>query len=223
MSTFPKRLSGPILIVVTVAYLLGPPFGAQTLAALRRQQTANPLPKNWTAEISPDTGTPVILLSRGPLRWGISTRPAHAGQPVSVLLWIENTTDQPQSVATCTGIDRFWLYGIDVFDSFGHRVPSLTEEKEKKPPPGKTLPGWIEMCTRNFAIQIPSRTIMHGTFSKLPYDFSRDLTTYYSLPPGRYIVVPAKRGPDYRPITRTLSDFSSGLWVTVLDPQANGL
>jgi len=134
------------------------------------------------------------------------------------LLWIENTTDQPQSVATCTDIDRFWLDGIDVFDSSGHRVPSLTEEKEKKPPPGKTLPGWILVCTRNFAIQIPPRTIMHGTFSSLPYDFSRDLTTYYSLPPGRYIVVPAKRGQDNRPIMRTLSDFSSGLWLTVLGP-----
>jgi len=191
----------------------------QTLATLEKQRaTANPLPKNWTAEISRDSGTPVILLSQGPLRWGISTRPVHDGEPVSVLLWIENTTDQPQATMTCAGIDFFWLYGIDVFDSLGHRVLSLTEEKEKKLPADKPLPQWIPMCTRNFRIQIPPHTIMHGTFSSLPYDFSRDLAAYYSLPPGRYIVVPAKRGQDYRPVARTLSDFSSGLWVTVLDP-----
>ena len=58
---------------------------------------------------------------------------------------------------------------------------------------------------------------MHGTFSSLPYDFSRDLRTYYELPPGRYYIV-RKESTATAEKTAFLPNPSLGLVVDVLEP-----
>jgi len=185
----------------------------ENLAKREQQRVAGqPLPKEFAENMSEDTGRPVVFPSCGPLIWGLSTKPTPYGKEIRVLLWLYNPTDKPQPVWTCMGIDFFWLLGIDVFDSAGQRVLGRSEEKERNDPRRPVIMG----CTRNFPINIPPHTCVHGSFSKPDYDFTRDLGEYYSLPPGRYFIVPGERGPDYRPVTRTLPDPSIGLELTVL-------
>jgi hypothetical protein len=76
-------------------------------------------------------------------------------------------------------------------DSGGHRLLSRSEEKQKKTLNGNS----IFVRSRNFPVRIPSHSCTHGTFSTFPepYDFERDLRTYYALLPGRYFIVPKKR------------------------------
>jgi hypothetical protein len=169
------------------------------------------LPGECTRDLSADTGTPVIFRSEEGLVWGISTKGVTYGEIVPALLWICNTTETPKPVMTCAGIDWFWLLGIDVFDSSGRRVLSVAEEKEKKLKQNGQVN--VLSCTRNFPIDIPPHTSIHGSFSRPNYDFMRDLRTYYSLPPGRYFVVPSKRGQDFEPVSRMLPDSGNVLLV----------
>jgi hypothetical protein len=120
-------------------------------------------------------------------------------------------------VATCADIDRFWLQGIEIFDSFGHSVPTIAEETDKKlRESGKPFPNaCFFRCTRNFAIYIPAHTTMHGSFSEPDYDFARDLRIYYSLAPGKYFIVPAERGEDCKSIRATLDAPKDALSIFI--------
>ncbi len=183
----------------------------------RSKANASTLPKECAEAISPDTGTPVGFPWKGPLWWGVSARPAVAGQDVLALLWLYNPTDKPLDAMTCMDIEAFWLSAMDVFDAGGRRVPSLAEERQKTwlPVGAWTKRPELIMCLRNFPIAIPARTCLHGTFSKAEQDLSVDLRTYYTLPPGRYFVVPAQNGPDGAPARRTLVEPKNGLEVIV--------
>src|SRR4029077_18367957 len=112
---------------------------------------AEPLPKEFLEEVSRDTGEPVIFW-RGPVTWALSTNAVSYGEPIPVLLWLYNSTDEPQSVMTCQNIDWFWLSDINIFDSAGHRVPSLAEQQEPKLQDSGRVR--IFTCTRNSPIYI---------------------------------------------------------------------
>jgi hypothetical protein len=182
----------------------------------QRAAAAGPLPKKCAESVSPDTGQPVMFPSQGPLTWGISSQPTHYGEPLPVLLWLDNPTDKPQPVWTCASIDGFWISGIDVFDSAGHRVLSLNEEKQKKV--GAPVMEMLSGCSRNFPIDIPAHTCAHTDFSSFEYDFSRDLRSYFDLSPGQYFIVAGERTRDGKPVSRTLLDPRIGLAVTVQEP-----
>jgi hypothetical protein len=179
---------------------------------------AAPLPSECTADVSADTGRPVMFRSERGLIWGLSTKSVPYGETIPMLLWVCNTTDRPLPVMTCGDIDRFWLEGFDVFDTSGQRVVSLREENEKKIRESGGFTeggGCLSFCTRNFPIDIPPYSSVHATFSNPNYDFVRDLRTYYSLPPGRYFIVPSERGRDCEPSRRTLPGPKNGLLVVV--------
>lgn len=180
----------------------------------KRLTLLSPPPKDCAHEISPDTGTPVMLRSPGDLEWGISSKPVHYGEPVSVLLWLNNSTDRVRSVMTCMNIDYFWTEGIDVFDSVGHRVLSRSEEKMRGKPHVESL----FVCTRNFPIEIPAHSCMHGTFSGLTYDFSRDLRSYYELPPGRYYILPKAARADGGAPSQPSPNLLRGVAIDVMEP-----
>jgi hypothetical protein len=187
-----------------------------------RTAAIQPLPKECAANLSADTGRPVMMFpSRSALTWGLSSRTVTYGEPVSVLLWLFNPTDEAQPVWTCMEIDQFWVSGIDVFDSSGHRVLTREEEKNKElAASGKNMPlsACMFSCTRNFTIDIAPHSCAHTTFSAPAYDFARDLRTYYSLPPGRYRLVPAEREQECMPVSRTLGDSAIGLTLIVREP-----
>jgi hypothetical protein len=186
----------------------------------RRATAGIPLPPECTPDLSADTGKPVIFRHLGSLIWGLSTKPVPYGENIFMLLWVCNTTDKPLPVMTCEDIDRFWLDGLDVFDSSGHRVLSRREENDKKlRDSNKFAPGGCFFsCTRNFPINIPAHSCLHASFSNPNYDFVRDIRTYYSLPPGRYAIVPSERNKDCEPSRRTLPDPKNGLLIVVAEP-----
>lgn len=188
---------------------------------VRSTADASAPPRACAEAISPDTGTPVAIPWPGPLWWGVSTRPTAPGQEPLALLWPYNATDKPQAVMTCSDIDAFWISAIDVFDAQGRRVPSRTEEERKNWRPIGNLT-WkerprLEMCTRDFPIEIPAHSCRHGIFSKMEYDFSRDLRRYYVLSAGRYVLVPAEDGPGGVPAMRTVIAPKNGVEVIVLE------
>jgi hypothetical protein len=141
---------------------------------------------------SPDTGQPVWF-QRGPLIWGLSTRPASPGQDLRVVLWIHNPSNAPLSVMSCGDIYHFWTRETQILDSTGNRVLTRSEQKRleaEKENPGSTLPAPFR-CWLNYDISIPARSCLHGSFSSTPpSDFIWDLNGSYVLPPGRYSLVP---------------------------------
>ena len=177
----------------------------------RRLAAAQPLSKECAEVVSPDTGRPVMFPSEGPVIWGLSSKPSPYGSGTPVLLWLLNASDKPQGVMTCSSIDWFWQYGVDVFDSAGQRVLRRVNEQSSKGAQFNFV------CTRNFAIEIPPHSCMHTTFTERAYDLSRDLQRYYMLPPGRYFAVPAKRDQNDKPVTRMVTDPADALAVTVLE------
>lgn len=111
-------------------------------------------PAGCAENASADTGQPV-LFARGPLMWGLSTRPITYGQKLLVLLWSYNPSEEPLSVATCDDIDFFWLREIEVVDSAGDQVASRAEEKRRAQEALRAKGVLIPMdrwdCLRNFA------------------------------------------------------------------------
>lgn len=154
-------------------------------------------PRECEQSVSADTGQPVMF-PRGRLLWGLSTKPVTFGETLPVVLWIYNPTDEPLRVMTCGDIEVFWQLELQVFDSTGKRVESRAEEKrraeeERSKVDGRPLPQEMWICLRNIAITVPSHACLHGSYSTADYDFVRDLTNYYLLPPGRYSLVPAAK------------------------------
>jgi hypothetical protein len=186
-------------------------FLISTPVAPSRNADTSRLPKKMAEQVSEDTGQPVIFQRPGPLVWGLSTKTVAHGEPIPVLLWLYNPTNKPQAVMTCSGIDWFWVSGIDVFDSSGQRMVTLSEQQHMQDP--NIIPEF--MCGREFAIDIPPHTCMHGRFSKLEYDLGRDLHMYYSLPPGRYVIVPSEKDSFGRLVTTALPNLQNGLRIEV--------
>jgi len=153
------------------------------------------------ADVSPDTGQPVFFqrdqscgLGRGcegpphRLTWGLSTRPVTYGQPLLVVLWIQNPNDEPVDVWSCADIDWFWIDEVELLDSEGRHITSRREERdlaERKRNP-KYAGLVLHACTANAPITVPAHACMHGSFSKRDYTFVRDLNEYYAVPPGHY-------------------------------------
>jgi hypothetical protein len=177
----------------------------------QQQPSVESVPRECAEEVSPDTGEP-FMFRRGPLIWGLSARPAAHGQKLLVLLWLYNPTDKLLSVATCGDIDYFWAWQIAVFDSAGRPVLSRVEDRQKKE---NDTSRRIFVCGRNFLISVPSRTCLHGSFSKPEYDFARNLEDYYSLRAGRYLIIPKETGPEVRQGTSPQAGRKLGLELIV--------
>jgi hypothetical protein len=177
----------------------------------QRIAAAEPLPKEFLEEVSADTGEPVIF-GRGSITWGLSTKAVSYGEPIPVLLWLYNSTDEPQPVMRCQDIDCFWFSDINLFDSAGHRVLSIAEQKEPK----LRDSGRVRISSYHLPIYIPPHTLMHGRFSKQDPNFARDLQSYYSLPPGQYLIVPSQSDQDGN--MKTPSDRQNGLRLVVQEP-----
>jgi hypothetical protein len=206
MFRFKKRLStalaGLTLLVVAPVDTLG------------QSSVPPPLPKEMAEQVSDDTGRPVILLQRGEILWGLSTRPAAYGQPIPVLLWLYNPTDKPQGVTSCGDIGWFWSYEIHVFDFSGEYVHSNKEQQLATDPSLMDLP----VCGRNVIIYVPPHTSMHGNFSKPAPDFVEDLSAHYSLAPGRYAIARTEKDERGMPVARRASSLQNVLWVEITEP-----
>jgi hypothetical protein len=155
------------------------------------------LPKQCAAADVGKLGRPMMLEPWGDLQFGLSVAKERIalGRPAVLHLWIDNASDNEESVWTCMGLDIFWAQGFDLYDAYGHRVLRKKEwERPAGPGGGVEKPsvlcngGWA--CGRNFPIPIPAHSCVNGAAEPEGYDFNRNLAMYYDLPPGRYYVVP---------------------------------
>jgi hypothetical protein len=116
------------------------------------------------------------------------------GEPLTIVLWIYNPSEEPLWVTDCGDIDFFWDREIEVLDSAGNRVLSRREDAEladKRRDPNAL--GTPFRCWLNFRIAVPPHACLHGSFSKPDNDFTRNLNHYYMLPAGQYSLSPAKK------------------------------
>ena len=152
-------------------------------------------PAGCAENASADTGQPV-LFARGPLMWGLSTRPITYGQKLLVLLWSYNPSEEPLSVATCDDIDFFWLREIEVVDSAGDQVASRAKAKRRAQEAGKGCShphGPLGLLTEFCQLPYPRTPVYTATSRRPNANFARDLNEYYLLPPGRYFLAPTRK------------------------------
>ena len=193
-------MRGTSLMLLSVIVLLAL-FSTKLVS---QDEQAEATPKECAKDISSDTGVPVFF-SRGSysgidLIWGLSTKSPDYEDSIPVILWVANPTDKPSFVATCPNLSYFWLNGIEVFDSSGHRIASRREIQDRKEDEFRDK---IAICGRTLAIEIPPHSCKHTTFSKPDFDFYRDLSGLWDFQLRRYFITPAERTTDYMPIKRT--------------------
>lgn len=184
-----------------------------------RLTDTEPVPKECADAVSADTGQPVMLMRIAALTWGVSTRPTPYGEPLPILVWIDNPSDEPQFVASCSGIGGF-SEETEVFDSSGRRMLRFEERRRRNPDFG--------ICTSEYPVKIPAHTCPHGTFTdQLSGDgmgsrLKFNLTPTYDLLPGNYILAgrtPKQRNADLEAsVPTTVSiDPKAGLPITIED------
>jgi len=164
----------------------------------RRWAQTHPASSDPSAPVPPDCnkpellskGRPVMLPMGKDLAFGLSlsNHEFSAGDPITLHIWVDNTSGASVGVMTCMGLDYFKTTGFDLYDSYGHRILRRAEAKAleqcKADPLLVQIGGWS--CTRNFPINIPAKTCV----TRDDYDFTASLTDEYDLPPGKYTLQP---------------------------------
>jgi hypothetical protein len=120
---------------------------------------------------------------------------------------------------TCGDFDHFWQREVEVLDSAGKRVLRRSEEiliERQRNDPGSVLPAPFR-CWRNFAIDIPPRGCLNGTFSSADPDLTRDLNQYYRFEPGQYSLVGPRKEAAEQSLP-TVFEQRFILSITVLKP-----
>lgn len=157
-----------------------------------------PIPQACAKEVTPTTGKPYLFPPRGHLQYGLSLRPGPLRNNVPLAIWVSNTTDQEVAIMTCEDLGYFFVDGFDLLDQEGIRVLSNVEKAQAG---GK----YLRQCLRNIAIPIPPHSCVHGDFEKPNFDFVKDLSVYYALHPGRYVITPRLLKHGERPPTLGLA------------------
>jgi hypothetical protein len=151
-------------------------------------------------------GHPATMQSGTGITYGLSmTKHEYVeGEPVSLHLWVDNTSDRKIGVMTCAGLEYFKDRGFDVYDAYGHRLlgtfeksaldkfPGLSREEACRTDKGRFfLDGQMWACTRNFPIYIPAHTCV----TRDDGDFTAGVSGRFDLPPGEYTIRP-RNNPD---------------------------
>lgn len=141
-------------------------------------------PESCAREVSASTGMPYMVMSKGALEFGISSRP-EPFHKVPLAIWVSNPTDKEAAVLTCSDLEFFFYREMSVFDQDGHRVPSKQEIKDHAEP-APLRDQW--KCLRNILRRIPPHGCIHGDLDKPDHDFVKELTDLYVLKPGSYTI-----------------------------------
>jgi hypothetical protein len=158
------------------------------------------LPVACAKEVTPATGRPLMFPSEGAVQFGLSSRSSAFRDNAPLAIWVYNPTDKDVGVKTCADLDGFFIGGFDVLDQGGNRVLAKQEVKA-----GHSTMRQLMSCTRNFAINIPARSCVHGDFDHPGYDFVKNLGSMYTLPAGHYQVVPRLKEGEERLSTTGLA------------------
>jgi hypothetical protein len=151
-------------------------------------------------------GHPATMQSGAGITYGLSMTKHEfvEGEPVSLHLWVDNTSDRQVGVMTCMGLDLFKDQGFDVYDAYGHRLlrtyekagldkfPGVSREEACRTDKGRfILDGQEWICGRNFPIYIPAHTCV----TRDDGDFTAGVSGRFDLPPGEYTIRP-RNNPD---------------------------
>jgi hypothetical protein len=133
----------------------------------RQQQNFQPslanVPADCRKNVSEETGTPVMFLSRGDLEWGLATHPAESDKGVPVTVWIHNRSDKPVSLFTCSDVANYLYSAFDVLDSSGRPVLTRREADARKS--GKPLSArfrGVMACNSNVLFPIAPHSCISG-------------------------------------------------------------
>jgi hypothetical protein len=149
------------------------------------------VPADCRKNVSEETGTPVIFLSRGDLEWGLATRPGTLDIGAPVTVWVHNRSDKPVSLFTCGDVENYLLSAFDVLDSSGRLVLTRREADERKA--GKALSGrfrGVMVCNSNVSFPIAAHSCISGSLTRPSPFFTMRLDAEYAVAPGTYFLVP---------------------------------
>jgi hypothetical protein len=150
-----------------------------------------PIPRTCLKDITPTTGRPFMLPHKGSVNFGLSSRPSPLRDKAPLVVWVSNSTNRLQSVATCSDLEHLLTDAIDVVNADGTRIPSSIEREEQSEPGAMNRIRFrTGICLRNITIRIPPKSCVHGDFEKPTYDFVKKLGDYYPLGVGHYMITP---------------------------------
>lgn len=143
------------------------------------------------------------------------------GAPIPVQFWFDNSTGQ--------SVDDYRFgdppeENLNVYDSLGHRILSQAEVRKRDLPRPAASPNTTGFALRRRnndqdiprsgnAIIIPPHTCSGGEAASV-----RNLADAYTLPPGRYVVLPPSIPASDRPDRISNEELTHGLMITV-EPQ----
>jgi hypothetical protein len=161
----------------------------------RQQQNFQPslanVPADCRKNVSEETGTPVMFLSRGDLEWGLATHPAELDKGVPVTVWIHNRSDKPVSLFTCSDVENYLYSAFDVLDSSGRLVLTRREADARKS--GKPLSArfrGVMACNSNVLFPIAPHSCISGSLTHPSPFFTMRLDANYMVSPGTFFLVP---------------------------------
>jgi hypothetical protein len=149
------------------------------------------VPADCRKDVSEETGTPVMFLSRGDLEWGLATRPAARNKGVPVTVWVHNRSEKPVSIFTCGDVENYLLSAFDVLDSSGRLVLTRGEADERKA--GKAMgPRFrgVMACNSNVLFPVAPHSCISGSLTHPSPFFTMRLDARYAVAPGTFYLVP---------------------------------
>lgn len=143
---------------------------------------AKPLPADCAKADFTNTGRPVMFAARNGVAMGISVaRDTLArGERVPLHVWIDNQKDQPAQFFSC---DMFWGWGVEVWDTYGHRLLNNTEIAEREARESGKVLHQVRACTANISFSVAPHTCENPSLAA--HELKYDLT------PGQYVITEA--------------------------------
>lgn len=154
------------------------------------------VPADCRKNVSEETGTPVMFVSRGDLEWGLATRSAAMDKGVPVTVWIHNRSDKPVPLFTCSDVENYLFSAFDVLDSSGRVVLTKREAEERKA--GKTLgmrARGVMACDSNVIFEVAPHSCASGSLTRPSPFFTMQLAAHYAIAPGTFFLVPTPATP----------------------------
>ncbi len=160
------------------------------------------------------TGRPMMFAPLNGVAMGISVPRTvfHAGEPISIYVWVNNPTDREQVLWSCS---LWYQWGVDVYDSKRHRIPTR-QESQPKTSDGSKLQGDRfaaftrlthppKLCFRDVPLSIPPE---YCGLLRDVRDVTIELSNKYDLRPGSYLITEKNQNPEQGGISIIIVDKS---------------
>lgn len=143
-----------------------------------RQIAVSPVSEECTEADFQKFGRPIMREIRKGLFLGLSVAEDHGPEhnPFPAYVWIQNRSDEAQSISSCVDVDWFRMYGFNVYDSNGHRIPSRWDQDNS-----------ATGCSQAMTCESTASSIVLPHTCRPPQrSEGYDLAYVYALRPGQY-------------------------------------